>query len=187
MSFVSQQSIMYSECDSFDALDSIDQLISYKDKAGNTAAHHCAFMGLKKSLAALVSCGAKAWGQNLALVPPVAIADGVATIPFPAYIKSAATTTDHVIQIPSGEVVCVDLRDDVAGREGLPWPKLDPLSAQLYRSLRRRNLLPIPLVRLAFQTPRGYDSPDYLSPLVEAMFDMKKVSYEVQRLLILFG
>lgn len=52
-----QASQAFWECDAYEPLDNMDQLLHYKDKAGNTAAHHAAYMKLDMTLDVLLSCG----------------------------------------------------------------------------------------------------------------------------------
>jgi hypothetical protein len=158
----------------YDPIASIDDLITFTDKAGNCAAHHLAFIGLKKSYAALLECGASKYALNHALVCPSAIVDGVATIPFPSIVAPTADSiaaedaTDNAAAPPHVPVV-------VRGQCPLPLPAFDDASLKLYRHLTKRGLLPPHLIRAAFLTPEDYSPPLELKPLVDALMEMQKV------------
>ena len=68
----------------------------YRDKAGNTAAHHAAFIGLPRTLEALQDYAKRPplskskWRTNHALLTPQAVADKLATL-YPATIPRKAS------------------------------------------------------------------------------------------------
>lgn len=59
----------------------------------------------------------------------------------------------------------------------LPLYALNAPSARLFKSLRRRSLLPLHLLRAAFATPADYKTPTDLCPLIDAIMTADKVGW----------
>jgi len=72
-----QMSAGFWEQSHFDKVENITNLISWKDKEGNTAAHYAAQLGLSKSLQALYAAGASKWTENKYGETPAGIIAGV--------------------------------------------------------------------------------------------------------------
>jgi SpoVK/Ycf46/Vps4 family AAA+-type ATPase/DNA-binding transcriptional MerR regulator len=61
---IRQTSEIFYSLPNYEPLDNITELIKFQDKAGNSAAHHAAFIGLIKSAEALFQAGASRWLPN---------------------------------------------------------------------------------------------------------------------------
>ena len=61
---------------SFEQLPDIDALCHFKDKNGNTAGHHAAYIGLQRTFAALMKIGASKWVENTLGDTPSCLRDG---------------------------------------------------------------------------------------------------------------
>jgi hypothetical protein len=70
------QSLAFHQTMAYSAVKDLHSLLTFKDKAGNTAAHHLAFLRLDKALAALERVGASLWEVNQANVSANAVFDG---------------------------------------------------------------------------------------------------------------
>ena len=72
-----QDSAAFMAMDHFIAIDNIDDLCRFKDKNGNSAAHHAASIGLNRTAEALHKHGAPRWLPNNTSDTPAALRDGL--------------------------------------------------------------------------------------------------------------
>lgn len=146
------QSIEYHSRQEFEPITVIDDLILFKDKNGNTAAHHCAAVGLLKSYGALVSAGASRFILNSKFISPAAIFDGVATL-----FEMTPQTTSNGLAV-------------------LPLSKMNANNSKLYKQLTRHNIV-VPSVKLALLAcPSEYEWSTAVFDLEEALQTMDRVS-----------
>ena len=175
-------SMTFNDLTAFEPLQDMDHMITFKDKAGNTAFHHAAFIGLPKTLHSLQEYArltphlvkSSRWIQNAARIVPRAILDGVATIS-PATIYDASVSIDEA-RSSWRTSYHLNLPVPVRGRDELPFYALDLESANLYRNLVKRNLgqkqLGLAVVKAVFRTAKDYRHPSKLDELVSALQDM---------------
>jgi hypothetical protein len=152
-----QTSVSFVKTRNLTPFSDIKHILTFKDKAGNTAAHHAAFMGLTKTYNTLLSLGASRYALNEANICPAAVLCGVATL-YPLPPSSPPTSSCRV------------------GGHLLPLNTFDRGDAMLFRNLTRRSLLPDELVRKAFRTSADATCSSALEELQNALLEMRTVS-----------
>eukprot|EP01038_Epipyxis_sp_PR26KG_P004361 gene4361-6169_t len=153
-----QSSVYFFSTLEYEPIESITQLIKSKDKSGNSALHHCAFIGLIRTYEALIESGASKWLCNNNNIPAAAIMDGVATLD---------PIIENLAEDDNNEVNKTYIRE-------IPQLKFDDVTLKLYKYIRRRMLLPRHLIQAIFRTSLNYMSPESLSHVIDEMLDMKK-------------
>ena len=128
-----QSSVYFFSNLEYEAIETLPELIRSKDKSGNTALHHCAFIGLLRCVEILIECGASKWVLNNNKIPAAAILDKVATL-------------DPIVK----NLVEDDESAERSTIREIPLLMFDDTTLQLYKSIRRRMLLPRHLIQ-------GYD------------------------------
>ena len=151
-----QTSVTFVKRKDLSALANIDQILTFKDKAGNTAAHHAAFIGLKKTYETLLALGASKYVLNNANICPEAIRSGVGTLfPRPSRVSSTSCRT---------------------GEHILPMNTFNKVDAIFFRKLTRRRVIPEDLVPVAFRAAAESESPLALIELQQRLLNMDSVS-----------
>jgi hypothetical protein len=151
-----ETSVSFIKTRNLTALTQLNHILTFKDKAGNTTAHHAAFMGLTKTYNTLVSLGASRYALNEANICPAAVLCGVATL-YPLPSSSPPTSSCRV------------------GGHQLPLNTFHRGDAVLFRSLTRRALLSDELVKKAFYTAVDVSCPPALEGLQNALLEMRSV------------
>jgi hypothetical protein len=146
------QSVEYHGRAEFEPIDSLEELIAFKDKNGNSAAHHCAFMGLTKTYAALMAAGASRFAVNSRHICAGAVLEGVATL------------------CPSNQPV-----ENHANVQTLPLSRMNASSARLYKQLTKYSIVPQRAKVALLQCPAEYRWPADISDLEEALETLDKV------------
>jgi hypothetical protein len=76
-SFTRQNSAGFYSMHQYHAIEKIEELVSFRDKNGNGAAHHAASIGLRRTVEALFAAGAKRWIENSFMDSPSGLLDGL--------------------------------------------------------------------------------------------------------------
>jgi hypothetical protein len=143
------ESIEYHSMCEYEPIDSVTDLVAFKDLSGNGAAHHCAFIGLFRSYTALIFAGASRYEVNLKNICPAAILSGVATL--------SSSSSEAGVSVPLSQ--------------------MHPHGALLFKKLFMYDLVPDIVKHALLRCPFEYCWPSKVADIEEALQSMDGVRF----------
>jgi replication-associated recombination protein RarA len=129
-------------------------LIRWKDTFGNTAAHHTALLGLRRSLKFLFGMGASKWVQNSVGDMPVSLADGFTGLSPSRFALYKACMKGGIL---------LPLKSKVGIQK----------ESQLTANTAAVRSAELQLVRMAVATSEGYQTPKSLQQVIRYLLEKR--------------